>query len=247
MKQPIRILSTKKLLADHKQLFIDAEISLEEADLISIIQKKVVIETINENLIFTSQNAVLSFIENLGSGETLSLLQQKNVFCVGLKTKALLEENGFNVMAYTGYAADLAEIISLIYGREKFTFFSGNLRRDTLPDALTKANVVFNEIQVYETLLTPQKITAPLDGIMFFSPSAVESYLKNNKIKKEMCFCIGTTTAEAVAKVTENIIIANQPAVENVIMECIHFYSPLTPKGGNVGQLKMTNENKNII
>ena len=224
MTEPIRILSTKKLLPNQKQFLLNANISVVEADFILINQTKFDIETVNENLIFTSQNAVLSLLENVISNEKLNLLKEKNVFCVGMKTKQLLEENGFNVIAYTGYAADLAEIITLIYGREKFTFFSGNLRRDTLPDALSNADVVYNEIMVYETSLTPQKISTPLDGILFFSPSAVESYLKNNKIKKEMCFCIGTTTAEAVAKVTENIVIANQPSVENTIIQCINEY-----------------------
>ncbi len=175
-------------------------------------------------MIFTSQNAVLSLVENLEKTDTLDLLRKKNVFCVGLKTKALLEENGFNVIAYTGYAADLAEIISLIYSKEKFTFFSGNLRRDTLPEALSEAEVVWNEIQVYETVLTPQKISGTFDGILFFSPSGIESYLKNNKITKETCFCIGTTTAEALENITNNVIIANQPTVENVIIQCINFY-----------------------
>ena len=136
MKEPIRILSTKKLLVNQKQFLLNANISLVETDFISIEQKKVAIETVNENLIFTSQNSVLSVVENLESTETLELLKKKNVFCVGMKTKGLLEENGFNVIAYTGYASDLAEIITLIYGKEKFTFFSGNLRRDTLPEAL---------------------------------------------------------------------------------------------------------------
>lgn len=224
MTTPISILSTKKLSVNQKQFLLNANFALVEADFISIQQTKFEMETVNDNLIFTSQNAVLSLIENMDGSPTLDLLKAKTVFCVGMKTKQLLEENGFNVIAYTGYAADLSEIITLIYGQEKFTFFSGNLRRDTLPDALSNADVVFNEIQVYETLLTPQKITASFDGILFFSPSAVESYLKNNKIKKEMCFCIGTTTAEAVAKVTENIVIANQPTVENTIIQCINEY-----------------------
>lgn len=232
MKLTTRILSTKKLLVNQKQFLLNANISLVEADFISIKQKNVDMDTIHENLIFTSQNAVLSLIENLENSETIALLKRKNVFCVGLKTKALLEENGFNVIAYTGYAADLAEIITLIYSKEKFTFFSGNLRRDTLPEALHKVKVVFNEIQVYETILTPQKMSGNFDGILFFSPSGVESYLKNNKITKETCFCIGTTTAEALEKVTDNIIITNQPTVENVIIQTINFYGPLTPKGG---------------
>ena len=224
MKEPIRLLSTKKLLVNQKQFLLNANISVVEADFISIKQQKVAIEIINENLIFTSQNAVLSLVENLEKTDTLELLRKKNVFCVGLKTKALLEENGFNVIAYTGYAADLAEIISLIYSKEKFTFFSGNLRRDTLPEALSEAEVVWNEIQVYETVLTPQKISGTFDGILFFSPSGIESYLKNNKITKETCFCIGTTTAEALENITNNVIIANQPTVENVIIQCINFY-----------------------
>ena len=224
MKQPIRVLSTKKLLVNQKQFLLNANISLVEADFISINQKKVNIETINENLIFTSQNAVLSLIENLKGTETIEFLKKKNVFCVGMKTKGLLEENGFNVIAYTGYAADLAEIITLIYGKEKFTFFSGNLRRDTLPDALKEAKIVFNEIEVYQTILNPQKVNGTFDGILFYSPSGIQSYLKDNKINKETCFCIGTTTADALENITNNVIIANQPTVENVIIQCINYY-----------------------
>ena len=224
MKQPIRILSTKKLLVNQKQFLLNANISVVEADFISINQKKVSIEAINENLIFTSQNSVLSLIENLQESDTLALLKKKNVFCVGMKTKGLLEENGFNVIAYTGYAVDLGEIITLIYGKEKFTFFTGNLRRDTLPEALKNAEIVFNEIQVYETVLNPQKINGPFDGILFYSPSGIESYLKNNNISKETCFCIGTTTAETLENRTNNVVIANQPTVENVIIQCINFY-----------------------
>ena len=172
-------------------------------------------------MIFTSQNAVHSVLSHPNAEE----LKSKNVFCVGLKTKILLSENGFNVVAYTGYAADLAEIITLIYRNESYTFFSGNLRRETLPQALKEAEVKFNEIQVYDTSLTPQKIKTAVDGILFFSPSGVESYLKDNTIKKETCFCIGETTAEALHKITKNIIIADQPTIEDVIEDVIVEYS----------------------
>lgn len=224
MAQPIRILSTKKLLVNQKQFLLNANFSVVEADFITIHPKEVTIDKVHENLIFTSQNAVLSVLKAVKHPETLNILKSKNVFCVGIKTKQLLEENGFNVIAYTGYAADLAEIITLIYNKEKFTFFSGNLRRDTLPKALKNAKIVFNEIEVYETILTPQKLNTLFDGILFFSPSGVESFLKDNKITNQMCFCIGTTTAEALEKHTKNIIIAHQPTVENVIIQCINEY-----------------------
>jgi uroporphyrinogen-III synthase len=77
---------------------------------------------------------------------------------------------------------------------------------------------------VYNTLLTPQKISGTFDGIIFYSPSGVESFLKVNKMTKQTCFCIGTTTAEALENATDNVVIANQPTVENVLIQCINFY-----------------------
>ena len=112
----------------------------------------------------------------------------------------------------------------MIYANESYTFFSGNLRKETLPKALKEAKITFNEIQVYETTLTPQKIKSPVEAILFFSPSGVESYLKENTIKKELCFCIGETTAEALVTKSKNILIAAQPSVENVIEDVIEEY-----------------------
>jgi uroporphyrinogen-III synthase len=220
MQNPISILSTKVLLSPQKQALLNEGFSVTEANFIKTENSDFDLKGINENLIFTSQNAAQSVLLH----PKCSALKVKNVFCVGLKTKALLEENGFNVAVYVDYASDLAEIITLIYSNESYTFFSGNLRKETVPKALKAANVNFNEIQVYETTLTPQKIKKAVDGILFFSPSAIESYLMENKIKNEICFCIGSTTAEALEKITRNIIIADQPSVENVIEDVIEEY-----------------------
>ncbi|WP_291103526.1 MULTISPECIES: uroporphyrinogen-III synthase [unclassified Flavobacterium] len=217
----ISILSTKILLSHQKQALLNAGFSVTEANFIKTENSDFDLKGINENLIFTSQNAAQSVLLHPKWEE----LKTKNVFCVGLKTKALLEENGFNVVVYVDYASDLAEIITLIYASESYTFFSGNLRKETLPKALKTAKVNFNEIQVYETTLTPQKIKTAADGILFFSPSAVESFLKENKIKNEICFCIGNTTAEALENnKVKNVIIAQQPSVEEVIEDVIEEY-----------------------
>jgi uroporphyrinogen-III synthase len=220
MAKSIQILSTKKLSSEQKQALTAVNIDVIDTDFIQTHNKSFELKDLNDNLIFTSQNAVHSILSHPKAEE----LKSKNVFCVGLKTKILLSENGFNVIAYTGYAADLAEIITLIYRNESYTFFSGNLRRETLPKALKDAQVKVNEIQVYETSLTPQKIKTAVEAILFFSPSGVESYLKDNTIKKETCFCIGETTAEALHKITKNIIIADQPTVEDVIEDVITQY-----------------------
>jgi uroporphyrinogen-III synthase len=225
----IQILSTKILSDNQKQALESANFNVIEADFIQIKNQKFELKEINDNLIITSQNAAQSLLLQ----PDYEQLKTKNVFCVGLKTKILLSESGFNVIAYTGYASDLAEIITLIYANESYTFFTGNLRKETLPKALKEAKIKFNEIQVYETSLTPQKISSPnpskggeknFDAILFFSPSGVESYLKENIIKKELCFCIGETTADALPKTVKNIIIAAQPSIEDVIEECIEEY-----------------------
>ncbi|MCI9844485.1 uroporphyrinogen-III synthase [Flavobacterium pectinovorum] len=220
MEKSVQIVSTKIVSLLHKQELMKYGIEVIEADFIKTENKPFELKDLNESLIFTSQNAVHSVLSHPKAEE----LKKKNVYCVGLKTKTLLTDNGFNVIAYTGYASDLAEIITLIYSSESYTFFSGNLRRDTLPEALKENGIKFNEIQVYDTTLQPQKIKANPEAILFFSPSGVKSYLKDNKIQKQICFCIGETTAEALAKITKNIIIADQPTMEDVIEDVINEY-----------------------
>lgn len=221
MSNSINILSTKVLSEIQKTALEKANFNVFEADFIKTEHQNFNLKDIQDNLVFTSQNAVHSVLLHSKCDQ----LKTKNVFCVGLKTKILLSENGFNVDVYTGYAEDLAEIITLIYSSNSFTFFSGNLRRETLPNAFKQANIKFNEIKVYETTLTPQKVKASFDAILFFSPSGVESYLKDNSIKKETCFCIGQTTANALPKITKNIVIAENPTIEDLIEECINEFN----------------------
>ena len=222
MNNTTTILSTKTLTAVHRQAFIDANIDLFEEDFISTKKIDFDLKNTNESLIFTSQNAVLSILEHPES----ATLKSKKAYCVGVKTKNLLTENGFEVIAYTDYASDLAEIITLIYNSERFTFFSGNLRKEVLPTILKEASVVFNEVEVYETQLTPLKIKETLDAILFFSPSGIESYLKSNKIKNEVCFCIGATTAEALNGITTKIILPEIPDIDLLVETVIEELAP---------------------
>lgn len=220
MSFPVDILSTKKLSVVQKNLFEKEKINIIDFDFIEIKTSLFELKNINENLIFTSQNSVKAILSSPKCVE----LKTKKVFCVGLKTKTLLSENGFNVVAYTDYTADLAEIISQIYYQESYTFFCGNLRLETLPNILKEAKISLSQIQVYETTLTPQKINQKLDGILFFSPSGVKSFLNKNRIKTEICFCIGETTAMALGNTTKNIIFAEQTTVDSVINKCVTNY-----------------------
>lgn len=222
MTNQINILSTKMLLPNQKQELLDANINVIEEDFIQTKINDFELSKVNKNLIFTSQNAVLSLLKHPKCEE----LKSKDVFSIGIKTKDLLIENGFNVVAYTGYAADLAEIISLVYAEETFTFFCGNLRRDILPNTFKENSITFNEIEVYQTSLTSKKINEKLDGLLFFSPSAVTSFLEKNKITTEVCFCIGDTTAETLENIKiNNIEVADKPTVEHVIDTVINYFN----------------------
>ena len=219
-----RVLSTKKLLPNHKQFLLNAGLSVLEADFISTHHKPFELKDIRQNLIFTSQNAVRSFLQH----EKAASYKQHPVFCVGSKTKGALEDAGFDVTATSEYAEALAGMIVDKYAGEGFTFFTGSMRRDTLPEALAEAKIDCNEIEVYETTLTPHKINAALDAVLFYSPSGVVSFLKENGINEAVCFCIGTTTAQALEGITDNIVLANKQTVENVIVQCVGYYKNIT-------------------
>lgn len=221
MKNHTRILSTKVLSPIQKQVLTDVGLEVLESNFIEVETKNFELNGIKNNLIFTSQNAVKSILNHPQFRKNKTELQKKKVFCVGEKSKMTLINAGFEVEAFTDYASDLAEIISLIYADGSYTFFSGNLRKQTLPLALKEAGIAFNEIEVYETKLNPHKINTAVDAILFFSPSGVESYLKDNKIKKELCFCIGETTAQALEKATKNSIVAQHPSIEALLDDVI--------------------------
>jgi uroporphyrinogen-III synthase len=59
-----------------------------------------------------------------------------------------------------------------------------------LPQSLKEGGIKFNEIEVYQTTSAFKISDREFDAIMFFSPSAVESYLSNNKIKKKFAFAL---------------------------------------------------------
>ncbi|UMY66316.1 MULTISPECIES: uroporphyrinogen-III synthase [unclassified Flavobacterium] len=226
-----RILSTKRLQPNQKQFLLNAGLSVIEADFISVKARSFTLSNVGEYLIFTSANAVKA----VDAHPDVQDVRRRPVFCVGAKTADLLDQRGFTVLASEDDAAHLSDHIIDGYRDASFTFFSGAMRLDTLPTQLSSAGVRFNEIEVYETDLTPVKVEVPIDGILFFSPSAVASFVRANTLSTQTCFCIGATTASAVAQyvagsnpvIPTNTVIAHKPTIENTIVQCINYYKTL--------------------
>jgi len=199
---------------------LHAGFSVVEADFITVESTGFSLEAIRDNLIFTSSNAVRA----VASHPNVQDIRRKPCFVVGEKTAVLLDELGFTVLEIAGSAGALSDIIKNNYKSETFTFCCGNLRMETLPFDLKIAGIGFNEIEVYRTVLTPHVIKADNDGILFFSPSGVESFLAENDIGDAVCFCIGQTTAAMLSGKARNIVIAAKPSVENVIVQCVKYF-----------------------
>jgi len=134
---------------------------------------------------------------------------------VGSKTEQLLQEHGINILEVANYGKDLAEKICKYHAKKSFHFFCGSIRREELPEVLRENHIHWEEHVVYETILNPKEFQQEFDGVLFFSPSGVESFFSNNKLSGATAFCIGSTTAKALEKYTQNIIIANKPSIEN--------------------------------
>ena len=214
-----RILSTKKLSKALKKKFSDAKIELVEKNFIQT--KSISFETpqLNDYLVFTSKQAVKSVLKS-----DVKNVHSISCLCVGSKTRNFLEKKGFTVIESADYAEDLIQIINSKYKSNSFTFFCGNIRKNTIPNYFQQNKIAYNETIVYETKLKPHQTKEPFDGVLFFSPSGVNSFLEKNSLKNRICFCIGTTTAKALENRTKNIVIASQPTVEHVINEVIKYY-----------------------
>ncbi len=219
------VLSTKKLTTAQKELALNAGLNLVAYNAITIEFLEVKDDIKTKNVIFTSKNAVRAVFNE--KSKSLPLLWERagvRAFCVGENTKKLLEENGQNVVKTAQNASDLANFIIKTHKNESFLFFCGNLRRNELPSLLKQHNVALTEQIVYNTHQNVKNFNRSFDGILFFSPSGVQSYISENEIGKSIAFCIGNTTASEAKKHTNNIIIANKPTVENVIVQAVKYF-----------------------
>ena len=216
----INVFSTKSLSLSQVKLFHN-NISSSSSDFIKIrsnrIPSKVVKEPI-ENVVITSKNGVEALLDNFSKDE----LNFKNIFCVGRRTKKLIEQKIGPVSHVEKNVQKLAEYLSRKLKKGQVTYFCSDLRLDTLPDVLSKNGIHVIEVIAYKTMHSPELISNDIVGVMFYSPSTVDSYLKENSTDK-VAFCLGESTAKQARKYFEKVEVAKVPTVESVI-EMVNLY-----------------------
>lgn len=174
-------------------------------------------------VIFTSANAV----------EAVSKQSQGNlplkIFCISGKTKNAVEDHfpQSRIIEDAPNGAELAKKI-LNHNIDSAIFFCGNKRLDTIPKTFSENKISLEEIVVYETVLTPQKIEKDYDGIIFFSPSAVESFISVNRMGKNLpVFSFAGSTLNALQKNSEKIIVSNNPSEQGMLNVVTNYYKRL--------------------
>lgn len=228
----IRILSTRpldKILAQEAKaagIIID-ELSFIETAPIQTIEVQQEIKQallLSATVIFTSMNAV----EAVAAWQNEEL-PDWNIYCIGTTTNKLVQEyfGEESIAGIANSATELAELIAADEFIDEVIFFCGDQRRDELPEILQQHNIAINEIVVYETLAVPHKINIDYHGILFFSPSAAESFFSINKIAAQtILFAIGNTTAAAIKKFSNNkIIISDKPGKENLAQKMMEYFT----------------------
>lgn len=175
-------------------------------------------------VVFTSSNAIRSIATYLEKEKP-----DWTIYCIGNTTYQLAKKyfGAERIRQTASSAKALAEkIIPELDSKEhEVIFFCGNLRRNDLPDALRQKNIPVNEIVVYQTSLTPAAVDKGYDAVLFFSPSAAESFFSVNKLpSKTVLFVMGHATAAAIQKHSTNkIITGDEPDKYKLISKAVHF------------------------
>jgi uroporphyrinogen-III synthase len=233
----INILSTRPLpealinKAASKNIFIEPVSFIETEILVDNVLKEKVINLFHQQLtvVFTSMNAVKAVAGYLNNNKP-----HWEIFCIGSATKNLVKENfGESSIAGTADSAStLAEMIIAKKKTEPVIFFCGNQRRNELPGKLSHHGIKAEEIVVYKTIESSHQIKIDYDAIIFYSPSAVNSFFSINKIKKQtILFAIGNTTANEIKKYADNkIVVAKEPSKELLGEQALSYFeaNPIT-------------------
>jgi len=173
-------------------------------------------------VVFTSVNAVRAVCE-----QAYFPKPKWNVYCIGNATRNVVLEY-FNTTLIRGIANDAAALAAIIKenGEKEVVFFCGDKRMDTLSETLQKSGIAVNEVIVYQTIEVPKFVEKDYDGILFFSPSGVNSFFSLNTIDpRTVLFAIGGTTASAIKEQTDNrIVISELPSKEQLVERSIQYF-----------------------
>jgi len=208
------IYSTKTLTTDQRLLFNENVIA-ESSDFVKISLNRIkpqVVRNPIDNVIIANKHSVEALLHNFSAAE----LQFKNIYCVGRRTKRLIEKRIGPVKHVEKSTKALAEYLVEYIDGIDITYFCGDSNEDELSTILSDNNIKVNKVEAYQIKYDAEKVEDSVKGVMFHSPLTIKSYLKENDSDK-IAFCIGETTATEAKKKFKDVRAAKLPTVESII------------------------------
>jgi uroporphyrinogen-III synthase len=209
----MRLLSTKKLNPKTKSTLNESGIDVFEVPMIKTRLIDFKWPKIEDGIIISSLTALRGILKHT----QYNTLIKTPFYCVGSSTKIKLLELGLNIVECQNSAEDLSNKIIKDYSNKTFNYFCGKQRLNTVEKLFKKNGVNLFLSEVYETKQAPIKIDSHFEGILFFSPSAVKSYAKNNSFNSKICFSWGKTTAKEIVKYSTNYFVSKKPEINSLI------------------------------
>ena len=216
----IKILSTKILSENLKEIFDDNKFDLFEHDFIKIGSLNFELPNHDGSWIFTSQNAVNAVFS---ISKSMDLIFNK-IYCVGENTKSVLSKKGQKVVKNLKNSSKLANFISKHAKNEKFIFCRSDIKNGNFTDFFKKEKIDLKEIVVYDNQPNSIVLKDKFEAIMFYSPSGIKSFLKNNQLGSSHCICIGETTASYAKNYSSNVLSCKTPSIKHVIDKTIKLF-----------------------
>jgi len=165
----------------------------------------------DHSLIFTSANGVHSFFKNgFTPNEDFTAKNYNKIYCVGEKTKRALRKYGFGTFKVLKNADTLSRFLIGHCQHENFLHFCGNLAISVLDQELPLQNIKYKKVTVYNTEELNPLIPEKYHAAVFFSPSGVRSFAKNNSLENMKLFSIGETTSSELKKYTSKGIFTSE-------------------------------------
>lgn len=223
MKNPIHLISTRKLQAENKEKLEKLRFTIEDSDFVEIrytldANKQRILRENTSPLVLTSGHAIRA-IEQI-----IPELKQKEAFAILGATASEAEKLGFTLIGTARDAGNLAEIIANSEP-ESVLHLTSNIRRSELARWLAEVHVGMQILEVYEKIPNPRKVEE-YNAILFWSPSQVDTFLTKNSIPENVpTFAIGQTTANHLEKLGhKNIITTPESSEESMIETVIRYF-----------------------
>ncbi|RYD98187.1 MAG: uroporphyrinogen-III synthase [Sphingobacteriales bacterium] len=222
MSTAIRILSTKLLREATMRQFAAAGIEVVTKPFIRIdIPGHITLPDVQKaDAIITSANALNALV-----GIRHKLPPFHTIYCIAGRTETMVSATFEARIIARPYALELVDVLVNTEHIYPLWFFKGDKALPTIPEGLAKNGILFSAIEVYQNTAIPHVLKEHFDAILFFSPTAVESFREHNIIPDNtITFAVGKTTAGALKSFAKQVIISEVPS-EAAVAEAVvkHF------------------------